>query len=73
MTKIGSYKGNPTITLNAEGKFPFTFGLAKAKLVLGNIDAIRKFVSENEESKGDRFDQDNEDRNAARLALGGGQ
>jgi hypothetical protein len=40
------YKGNPMIVLKAteEDKFPFQFGLKKAKLVLENIDAIKKFV-----------------------------
>jgi hypothetical protein len=42
--KIGSYKGNATISLNPDSRFPFTFGVAKAKLILDNLDAIRKFV-----------------------------
>lgn len=41
---IGSYKGNPTITLGPEGRYPFTFGLWKAKLILENIEAIKAFV-----------------------------
>ncbi len=40
------YKGNPMIVLknSEEDKFPFQFGLKKAKLVLENIEAIKKFV-----------------------------
>lgn len=47
MTTRGNYKGNPTITLGSEGKYPFTFGLSKAKLILENVEAIRRFVEEN--------------------------
>jgi hypothetical protein len=39
----GSYKGRPTLTLNPDAKFPFTFGAVKAKLILENLDAIREF------------------------------
>ncbi len=50
-TKIGEYKGNKTITLltsaDVEDKFPFSFGLKKAKLILDNIEDIKKFVEEN--------------------------
>lgn len=45
--KIGSFKGNATISLNAESKYPFTFGVEKAKAVLANLDAIRAFVAQN--------------------------
>jgi hypothetical protein len=45
MITTGSYKGNPTITLASESKWPFTFGVAKAKLVLANIEAIKAFVA----------------------------
>lgn len=44
--KIGEYKGHPTITLLSEDK-EFSFGKAKAKLILENIEAIHKFVEEN--------------------------
>jgi hypothetical protein len=46
--KIDVFKGNPVITLNPEEKWPFTFGLTKAKLILANLDAIRTFVDANE-------------------------
>jgi hypothetical protein len=44
--KVGEYKGNPVISLfrDEDDRFPFTFGLSKAKLILENIDEIRKFV-----------------------------
>ncbi len=43
---IGSYKGQPTISLPMDdgGKYPFTFGIKKARAVLDYIDDIRAFV-----------------------------
>lgn len=40
------YKGNPMIVIkqNPEDKFPFQFGVKKAKLVLAHIEDIKKFV-----------------------------
>jgi hypothetical protein len=40
------YKGNPMIVIknSEDDKFPFQFGLKKAKLVLENIEEIKKFV-----------------------------
>jgi hypothetical protein len=50
---IGEYKGSPVITLplSADGKFPFTFGLGKAKAILKYIDEIKKFVDEHDKKK----------------------
>jgi len=44
------FKGNPMIVLknDEEDKFPFQFGLKKAKLILENIDAIKQFVEKND-------------------------
>jgi len=44
------YKGNPMIVIknNEEDKFPFQFGLKKAKLVLENIEEIKKFVEKHD-------------------------
>ena len=44
MAEIQEFKGNKVLNLNPDSKFPFSFGLAKAKLVLENIDVIKKFV-----------------------------
>jgi len=40
------FKGNPMIVLrqNADDRFPFQFGVKKAKLILEHLDAIKKFV-----------------------------
>jgi hypothetical protein len=42
------YKGNPLIVLKRteEDKFPFSFGLSKAKMILECVDEIKKFVAE---------------------------
>ena len=51
--KVSSFEKDgkkfPTIELrNTDaGKFGFTFGLSKAKLILENIDDIRQFVEDN--------------------------
>ncbi len=44
MPEIQEFKGNKVLNLNPESKFSFSFGLAKAKLILENLDVIRKFV-----------------------------
>ena len=45
---VDEYKGNKILVLNPGSKFPFSFGVAKAKLVIEHIDAIKKFVEEYE-------------------------
>lgn len=46
------FKGNPMIVIknDEEDKFPFQFGLKKAKLVLENIEEIKKFVEKHDQS-----------------------
>lgn len=48
MVKLEEYKGNKMISLmeKEEDRFPFTFGVKKAKLILAHIEEIRKFVDE---------------------------
>jgi len=40
------FKGNPMIVLrqDADDRFPFQFGIKKAKMILEHLDAIKKFV-----------------------------
>ncbi|MBN2057816.1 MAG: hypothetical protein JW782_03365 [Candidatus Saganbacteria bacterium] len=47
------FKGRPMIVLkrNDEEKFPFSFGLTKAKMILDHIEDIRKFVAEENKPK----------------------
>jgi len=49
MVERSEFKGKPVLIMrrNEEDKFPFTFGLSKARLILENIEEIKKFVQEN--------------------------
>ena len=44
------YKGNPMMVIKstAEDKFPFQFGLKKAKLVLAHVEDIKRFVEKHD-------------------------
>ena len=48
MPEIQEYKGNKLICLNPGAKFTFSFGLGKAKMILENLDSIKKFVDAND-------------------------
>jgi len=47
------YKGNPMIVLknSAEDRYPFQFGLKKAKLVIEHIEDIKKFVDKHDKEQ----------------------
>ncbi|MCD4812772.1 hypothetical protein K8S19_03675 [bacterium] len=51
MHTVGEYKGNAVITLKRteEDNYGFTFGLAKAKLIIDHLEAIQKFYEENKD------------------------
>jgi hypothetical protein len=52
--KVSEYKGRPVLTLNPEDRFPFTFGLSKAKLIIQHLDSIKAFIEQqNEKGAGD--------------------
>lgn len=44
------FKGRPMLVIknNDEDKYPFSFGLSKARKIVENIEEIKKFVAENE-------------------------
>jgi hypothetical protein len=44
MAEIQEYKGNKLLCLNPGERYLFSFGLNKAKMILDNIDTIKKFV-----------------------------
>lgn len=50
MIERSEYKGKPLIIMkrSEDDKFPFSFGLSKARLILDNIEEIKKFVMEND-------------------------
>ncbi len=47
------FKGRPVLVLkrNEEDKYPFSFGLSKAKLIVEAIEEIKKFVEENKDKE----------------------
>ena len=49
MVERSEFKGRPILTMkrDEEDKYPFSFGISKAKLILENIEEIKKFVEEN--------------------------
>lgn len=51
------YKGQPVLILkrNENDRYPFSFGLGKARMILEAIEDIRKFVEEND-SKDEKKD-----------------
>ena len=57
MVEYGQYKGCDTITLRKDDAKPdskgFTFGRAKAKLIVANYDDIQEFANSDTESESD--------------------
>jgi hypothetical protein len=51
MHTVGEYKGNAVITLKRteDDNYGFTFGLAKAKLIIDHLDEIKAFYEENKD------------------------
>lgn len=49
MIERSEYKGKPLIVIkrSEDDKYPFSFGVGKARLILENIEEIKKFVEEN--------------------------
>jgi hypothetical protein len=45
-----NFKGSNVLILkkNEDDKYPFSFGVAKAKMILENIEEIKKFILDNE-------------------------
>lgn len=63
-TETGSYKGKPTITINKtyesngeqKNSRVLTFGVAKAKAILSQVEDIKKFVEESESKNSQQVD-----------------
>jgi hypothetical protein len=49
MIERSEFKGKPVLTLKRteDDKYPFSFGMGKAKLIVENYEEIQKFVEEN--------------------------
>jgi len=52
MVERSEFNGKPVIILrrSQEDRFPFSFGLGKARLIIENFAEIKKFVEENEKA-----------------------
>lgn len=46
--EFGEFKGNKVMTIRRDenDRYPFTFGKGKAKMIVENFDAIKKFAEE---------------------------
>ncbi len=49
IVEFGEFKGNKMIVLKRtpDDKYPFQFGLGKARLIVEHISEIKKFVDDN--------------------------
>jgi hypothetical protein len=49
MVERTEFKGNKILVIKRteDDKYPFSFGLGKAKLIVENYEEIKKFVEEN--------------------------
>lgn len=47
------YKGNPVLVLKngEDDRYPFTFGVKKAKLMIEHLEEIKKFVTKHDKEK----------------------
>ena len=45
----GEFKGKPILVIKRDeaDKYPFSFGISKAKIILDNIEEIKRFVQDN--------------------------
>ncbi|HIH21777.1 MAG: hypothetical protein J4478_04835 [Candidatus Diapherotrites archaeon] len=46
--EFGEFKGNKVLTIKRDenDRYPFTFGKAKARMIVENFDEIKKFAEE---------------------------
>jgi hypothetical protein len=50
MVERSEFKGKPVLIIRRDenDKYPFTFGMSKARLILENLEEIKRFVEDNE-------------------------
>jgi hypothetical protein len=41
---IGEFKGKPMFVINKDSKYPFSFGIPKAKVIVKHLKPLLKFV-----------------------------
>jgi hypothetical protein len=53
MVERSEFKGKPILVLkrDEEDKYPFSFGLSKARLIIEHFEDVKKFVEEYKEEK----------------------
>jgi hypothetical protein len=53
ITNESEFQGKPVLIIKNDDndRFPFSFGLSKAKKILESIDAIKAFVEKNDKPK----------------------
>lgn len=53
MVERSEFKGKPVLILKRDenDKYPFSFGLGKARLILENLEEIKKFLAEYSEEE----------------------
>jgi hypothetical protein len=51
MIERAEYKDKPVLIIkrDEDDKYPFSFGIGKARMILENIEEIKKFVADNEQ------------------------
>ena len=47
---VREYKGHPILVLNPDGRYPFSFGVGKAKLIIEHLETIKEFIKEQEKA-----------------------
>jgi len=60
MVERGEFKGKPLLIIKRkeDDLYPFSFGLGKAKLIIENIEEIKKFIEENSDSSLKKRDEE---------------
>lgn len=55
MVERSEFKGKPVLIIRRteDDKYPFSFGMSKAKLILENLEEIKRFVEDNDKAAGD--------------------
>lgn len=52
MVERSEFKGKPVLILKRDenDKYPFAFGISKAKMIIENLEEIKRFVEENDKA-----------------------
>ena len=56
MVERSEFKGKPVLIMrrSEDDKYPFTFGMSKARLIIENLEEIKRFVEDNSKDQGDQ-------------------